>query len=162
MFDRLKQSVSPHWQPGKAAVAGIVATAAYSVAMETDKYITGNGFDDVEFIQGLLGDTQATSKRASALAWAFHFINGVLLAEIYAAVVRRFLPGPDWLRGTLFGGGFIIAAWPLTTLADRYHPMIRSGRLPHLATWQAFWQNVLRHLVFGLALGLLDREKGQS
>lgn len=161
MADKLKHLLAQNWRPGQAAAVGVAATAVYSIAMETDKYVTGNHFDDVEFIQGLLGDAQASSKRASALAWALHFLNGVLLSEIYSAVVRRFLPGPNWLKGSLFGGGFIIAVWPLTLLADRYHPMIKNGRLPPLATWQAFLQNVLRHLVFGLALGLLDRKRGQ-
>lgn len=145
------------WRPGRAAVAGLVATAAYSVAMESDKYITDNHFNDVTFIQGLLGDTHASSQRTATLAWILHFLNGVLLAEVYSACCKRFLPGPHWLKGLLFGGAFIAAVWPLTPLVDRHHPLIKNGRLPRLANWTAFWQNVLRHVVFGLTLGLLDR-----
>jgi hypothetical protein len=129
--------------------------------METDKYVTGNTFDDVKCIQGLLGDTHATSKRMEGLAWALHLLNGVLLGEIYAAFVRRLLPGPNWLRGSIFGGAFIIAVWPLTPLLDRFHPMVKNGTLPPLANRRAFVQNVLRHLVFGLTLGLLYRERPQ-
>lgn len=158
MAMRFKHLLSKNWQPGRGAAAGLVATAAYSVVMKTDKHLTGNRFDDVEFIQGLLGDTDASSKRASILAWGFHFLTGAFLGEIYAALIKRFLPGPNWLKGTLFGGAFIMAVWPLTPLADRYHPTIKSGKLPHLANKNVFLQNVLRHLVFGLTLGLLYRE----
>jgi uncharacterized protein DUF6789 len=150
--------LSQDWRPGRAATAGLVATAAYSVAMETDQHITDNHFNDVTFIQGLLGDTRAASPRFRVLAWALHFLSGVMLAEVYAAVCKRFLPGPNWLKGMLFGGAFIAAVWPLTPFVDRYHPMIKSGQLPHLANWTAFGQNVLRHLVFGLALGLFYRK----
>lgn len=146
------------WRPGQAAVAGLVATAAYSVAMETDQSLTNNHFNDVTFIQGLLGDTDASSRRTAACAWAMHFLTGAMLAEVYAAVCKRFLPGPNWLKGMLFGGAFIAAVWPLTPLVDRYHPMIKSGQLPHLANRTAFWQNVSRHLIFGLVLGLLYRK----
>jgi hypothetical protein len=147
-----------NWRPGRGAAAGLAATVAYSVAMEADKYITGNTFDDVKCIQGLLGDSHATSRRAEGLAWVLHFLNGALLGEVYAALVRRLLPGPNWLRGTIFGGAFIIAVWPLTPLLDRFHPMVKNGELPQLANRTAFVQNVLRHLVFGLTLGLLYRD----
>lgn len=159
MSDNLKPLIAQDWRPVPAATAGLAATVVYSVAMETDKYITGNKFDDVEFIQGLLGDTSASSRRASALAWGLHFLNGAVLGEVYAAIIRRFLPGPGWLKGMLFGGAFIVAVWPLTPLADRYHPLIRNGKLPRLANRTALLQNVLRHLVFGLILGLLYRAR---
>ncbi|HEX3641534.1 MAG TPA: hypothetical protein VHV10_09605, partial [Ktedonobacteraceae bacterium] len=48
-------SVMAHrWSPGRAAVAGIVATLVYSIAMEGDKWITGNHFSDIRFLEGLL------------------------------------------------------------------------------------------------------------
>ena len=155
----LQRLLAKDWRPGQAAAAGLAATAAYSVAMECDKYITDNHFNDVTFIQGLLGDSDASSRKTRALAWGLHFLNGVMLAQVYAALGKRFLPGPGWLKGTIFGGAFIAAVWPLTPLADRFHPMIKSGRLPYLANWTAFWQNVVRHLVFGVTLGLLYRSR---
>lgn len=155
----LQRAHPKDWQPGRAAAAGLVATAAYSVAMESDKYITGNYFNDITFIQGLFGNKDNSSHRFRTLAWGLHFLNGALLGEVYAAFCKRLLPGPNWLRGALFGGAFIAAAWPLTLFADRYHPMIKNGQLPPLANWNSFWQNVLRHVVFGITLGLLYRER---
>jgi len=155
----LQRLLPKSWRPGQAAGAGLVATAAYSVAMEADKYVTGNHFNDVKFIQGLLGDTTASSTRTSAAAWALHFLNGTLLAEVYAVFGKRLLPGPNWLKGAIFGGAFVLAVWPLTPLVDRYDPMVKNGQLPRLANWTSFWQNMLRHAIFGITLGLLYREK---
>ncbi len=154
-----RRVISTHWRPGRAAAAGVLATAAYSLAMEGDMSITGNRFSDVHFIQGLMGTRALRQKKFLALAWLLHFANGIALAELYAAVLKRFLPGPDWLKGAIFGETFIVAAWWLTPLADKYHPLIKSGKLPRLANWTSFLQNIGRHLVFGLALGLLYRDK---
>ncbi len=147
--------LTPGWQPGKAALAGFIATVAYSFAMQGDMSVTGNHFSDVRFIEGLLEGESKAPKRFPVVAWMLHLFNGVALAELYAALVKRFLPGPDWVKGALFGEIFIIAAWGLTPLADKYHPLIQSGELPKLANRTSFTQNLVRHLVFGLTLGLL-------
>ena len=157
---RILQHIITHdWQPGRAALAGVIATAAYSLAMEGDMSITGNRFSDVRFIQGLMGSRATHQKKYLALSWLIHFLNGIALAEVYAAILQRFLPGPNWLKGTIFGEVFIIAAWPLTPLADAYHPLIQNGELPKLFNRTSFLQNVGRHLVFGIILGLLYHGK---
>jgi hypothetical protein len=154
----LRSIIIPNWRPGKAALVGLLATVAYSIAMEGDKILIGNRFSDVRFIQGLL-EGEKRSKRFFYLAWVLHLLNGVALAEIYAAVAKRFLPGPSWLKGAIFGEAFIICAWGLTPLADKYHPLIKNGEMPKLTTWTSFLQNIARHLVFGLVLGWLYKEK---
>ena len=138
------------------------ATVAYSIAMEADRYLTGNRFNDVTFLQGLLGDAEGSSQKTRMLAWLLHLGNGVMLAQIYAALVQSRLPGPAWLRGLLFGEAFVLAVWPLTPLVDRYHPMVKKSRLPALANWTSFWQNALRHGVFGFVLGLLSPSSERS
>ena len=155
----IQRLIARRWRPGRAAVAGLLATAAYSLAMEGDMSITSNRFSDVRFIQGLMGTRASQQKRFLALSWLLHFINGVALAELYAAVLKRFLPGPNWLKGAIFGEIFIVGAWWLTPLADKYHPLIKNGELPRLANWKSFMQNIARHLVFGLILGLLYRDE---
>ena len=149
------QVISRRWRPERAAVAGLLATIAYSIAMEGDMAITRNRFSDVRFIQGLMGKKATTQKKFLLFAWILHMLNGVVLAELYAAVFKRFLPGPDWLKGAIFGELFILVAWWLTPLADRYHPLIKNGELPKLANGRSFMQNIVRHLVFGVALGFL-------
>ena len=153
----LRSIITPNWRPGRAALAGLLATVAYSIAMEGDQVLSGNRFSDVRFIQGLL-EGEKRSKRFFYLSWLLHLLNGVALAEIYAAVAKRFLPGPAWLKGAIFGEAFIICAWCLTPLADKYHPLIKNGEMPKLASWTSFLQNIARHLVFGLVLGWLYQE----
>jgi len=153
-----KRFIPQPWQRRRAAYAGLLATVAYTIAMEGDMALTGNRFNDIRFIQGMLGGNEAQKKRFSLLAWIFHLLNGVLLGEIYAAIFKRFLPGPNWLKGAIFGELFILSAWWLTPIADKHHPMIKSGELPKLATCTSFLQNIVRHFVFGITLGLLYRD----
>ncbi len=158
-FNKLTTKLITHtWRPGQAALAGTLATVAYSIAMEGDKFLIGNRFSDVRFIQGLLEGERRT-RTGFILSWAIHLLNGVALAEIYGAIAKRLLPGPNWLKGALFGEVFIIGAWWLTPLADKYHPLIKNGELPELFKWSSFFQNILRHLVFGLTLGLLYKDE---
>ena len=156
----IRRIVRENWHPGRAAFAGLVATAAYSLVMEADMSLTGNRYSDVGFIQGLLARKSPRHQTFPFpfLAWGIHFLNGVTLAELYAAVFKRFLPGPDWLKGFCFGELFLLSTWWLAPLVDKYHPLTRSGELARLATWTSFIQNIVRHLVFGVLLGLLYRD----
>jgi hypothetical protein len=154
----LRRVIRENWRPERAALAGLLATAAYSLAMEGDMYLTGNRYSDVRFIQGLINGKSARQNSFPFLAWIIHFLNGVILAELYAAVLKRFLPGPNWLKGTIFGEMFLLSTWWLAPLVDKYHPLTKSGELARLATWTSFFQNIVRHLIFGLLLGLLYRD----
>ncbi len=89
MSTKIQALLPEDWRPGRAAAAGLAATITYSVAMENDKYITGNHFNDVTFIQGLFGNKDASSNRFRALSWGLHFLNGALLAEVYAVICKR-------------------------------------------------------------------------
>ncbi len=159
MTTLIRRLISPSWHPVRAAIAGLIGTVAYTAVMEGDMSLTGNRFSDIRFIQGLIEGKDAPKKRFSLLAWTIHLLNGAFLGELYAAVCKRFLPGPNWLKGSIFGEIFILSAWCLTPLADKYHPMIKSGELPKLATWPSFFQNIVRHFVFGLTLGLLYHDE---
>jgi hypothetical protein len=152
VFERL---ITPTWRPGRAAVAGLVATLVYSLVMYGDMRLTHQRFNDVRFLEGLLEGQPFPQKRVPLLAWGLHLLNGLLLAEVYAAICKRFLPGPDWVKGSFFGELFTLALWGTTPLIDNYHPMIQSGYLPRLARRSLLLQNLVRHLFFGLTLGLL-------
>ena len=158
MTTTIQRFIPQTWRRGRAASAGILATVAYTIAMEGDMALTGNRFSDIRFIEGLIGGKKAPKKRYSLLAWTIHLLNGALLGEIYAAIFKRFLPGPNWVKGAIFGELFIVSAWWSTPFADKHHPMIKSGELPKLATWTSFFQNIVRHFVFGITLGLLYRD----
>lgn len=154
----IRSIVRENWRPERAALVGLLATAAYSLVMELDMFITGNHYSDVRFIQGLLAGKAPRQNKFPLLAWSIHFLNGIMLAELYAAVFKRFLPGPNWLKGTIFGELFLASTWWLAPFVDKYHPLTKSGELVKLATWTSFFQNIVRHFVFGLLLGLLYRD----
>jgi hypothetical protein len=134
--------------------AGAAASAIYAGEMHLDIALTGNPLDDVQLLEGALRGRKA---RVPILGMFVHLLNGSALAVVYA-LVKPLLPGPNWLKGTLFGALFLVAVWPLTPLLDRIHPLIRSGALPRFNTPIALGQNIVRHLVFGLVLGLLYRD----
>lgn len=154
----IRRIIRENWRPERAALAGLLATAAYSLVMEGDMYITGNRYSDVRFIQGLLARKSPRQTTFPLIAWIIHFLNGVMLAELYAAVIKRFLPGPNWLKGAIYGEIFLASTWWMAPLVDKYHPLTKSGELAKLATWTSFFQNIVRHLIFGLVLGLLYRD----
>lgn len=117
--------------------------------MKIDIALTRYPSNDLQVIEGLLPG------HANRLPWRgflLHLANGAGLGGLYA-LVQRWLPGPAWLRGILFGEAFILFIWPITPLLDRVHPLIRRGQLPPFAHRIVLLQNLSRHLVFGLALG---------
>ncbi len=73
--------IRENWRPGRAALAGLVATAAYSLVMEADMRITGNRYSDVRFIQGLLAGKSPRPQQFALLAWSIHFL--LLLGLLY-------------------------------------------------------------------------------
>jgi hypothetical protein len=103
MITNIQRVIPQPWRNRRAAYAGVLATVAYTIAMKGDMALTGNRFNDIRFIQGLIGGKGAQKKRFSLLAWTFHLLNGAFLGEIYAAIFKRFLPGPNWLKGAIFG-----------------------------------------------------------
>src|SRR5260370_41346413 len=67
-MNRRRSIITQHWYPGRAAIAGIVTTLVYSIAMEQHKWITANHFSDVRFLEGLLpGDKR--EQRFASVAW---------------------------------------------------------------------------------------------
>jgi hypothetical protein len=137
-----------------AVFAGAAASAVYAGEMYLDIALTGNPLDDLQLLEGALRGRKA---RFPILGMFVHLLNGSALGIVYA-VIRPLLPGPNWLKGPLFGLLFVLGVWPLTPALDRIHPLIKRGDLPKFNTPVAFNQNIVRHLVFGLVLGLLYRD----
>ena len=89
--------------------------------------IVGNRFNDVRFIEGLLPGVP--DKARLWVAWAIHLLNGVMLGELYAAIFKRLLPGPNWVKGAIFGELFIILAWPLDAHGRQASPHDKKRRI---------------------------------
>ena len=141
-----------HLDPARAALAGTLASAAYAAEMYADIAVTGSHFDDVQLIEGALRGRKA---RVPVLGMLIHLANGAVLGEVYGALVEPFLPGPAWVRGLIFGQIFLLAVWPSVPVVDRLHPLIKRGEMPRLTGRVTFAQNVARHLIFGLVLGVV-------
>lgn len=138
--------------PVRAAIAGTLASAVYAGEMYLDIAVTGSRFDDVQLVESAI---RGQTSRVPVVGMAIHLLNGAALGEVYAVIAERLLPGPRWVKGLIFGELFLLAAWPTVPLIDRYHPLIKAGKMPRLTQRITFAQNVARHTAFGLALGLL-------
>ena len=146
---RLGGLIDRDYDPGRAALAGALGAAAYLGEMAIDLRLIDCPTKDLM----LLGRPFSASRRVwPLLGTAIHFFNGVALAQVYGAVGGR-LPGPPWLRGTVFTQIENSLFWGLVPLLDRYHPAIRSGELPKMNRPIPFAQQVLRHIAYGAVLG---------
>lgn len=135
----------------RGAVAGALAAGLWAAQQPLDKQVFGVVYDDTE----LLGKTVTKGAAWPAVGLAMHVANGAIFGAIYANVAPR-IPLPSWLRGPAAGLAEHLATWPSMAAVDRFHPARR--KLPALATDpRAFAQATWRHLLFGLALGEIER-----
>jgi hypothetical protein len=135
----------------RGAVSGVVAAAVWAVEQPLDKLLLGSGYDDVE----LLGKAVVNGDGWYPAGLALHIGNGALFGAVYSHVAPV-LPLPPVLRGPTVALTEHVALWPLTLVSDRFHPARK--HLPELAgNRRAFAQATVRHLLFGLVLGELER-----
>ena len=132
------------------AIAGSIAAGLMAAQAPLDKRLFECDYDDVE----LLGKLLTRGSDWPFVGMALHLQNGALLGAAYSQL-RPFLPGPPLAGAVLVALGENFATWPLTRLSDRYHPA--RGDLPRLqGNRRALAQATWRHLLFGLALGVLE------
>jgi hypothetical protein len=148
-------SLDPAFDPARAAAAGAFAAFGYLGVMYLDMAVTGSRSDDLLMLGRVLS---ADPRTARLLGLVAHTGFGTSLGLLYGAAVRRRLPGPGWARGVAMLMAENTLLWPLAMLADRLHPSMRSGELPRLNTPVPFAQQIVRHIGFGAALGLLYGE----
>ena len=135
----------------RGAVAGALAAGIWAAQQPLDKRAFGVDYDDAE----LLGKTLTRGPAWPFVGVALHLANGAVFGAVYANVARR-IPLPSWARGPAAGMAEHLATWPGMLAVDRFHPARRD--LPTLATNpRAFAQAAWRHLLFGVALGEIER-----
>lgn len=116
-----------------------------------DKLLLASRYDDVE----LLGRAVVTGESWYPAGLAMHLGNGAVFGAVYSNVAPV-LPLPPVLRGPAIALTEHVALWPLTLASDRMHPARKA--LPQLSgNRRAFAQATVRHLLFGLVLGELER-----
>jgi len=137
---------------GRGALAGALAAALWAAQQPLDKRVFGFPFDDVE----LLGKAVTSGPHWRAAGMAMHLANGAAFGIVYANLQARARGVHVRGRGPAAALAEHVASWPATALTDRFHP--RRSELPVLhGSSRAYAQAAWRHLVFGAALGELER-----
>lgn len=131
---------------------GVLAALAYLGVMYADMFITGSRSDDLLMLGRPITDNRVQARILGLFA---HCGFGGCMGMLYAAIGRRRLRGPSWVRGVQMMLIENTVLWPLSFVADRYHPSMRSGELPRLNTPIPFLQQIVRHIAFGAVLGWL-------
>ncbi len=135
----------------RGAVCGAVAAAIWALEQPLDKALFDCAYDDVE----LLGKAVARGEAWYPAGLAMHMGNGALFGAAYANLAPL-LPVPGPVRGPALAVAQQCAFWPLGRVSDRWHPA-RKELVVLAGNRRAFAQGVVRHLLFGLVLGELER-----
>jgi hypothetical protein len=128
----------------------------WALEQPLDKALLKSDHDDV----ALLGKALTRGEGWHPLGLALHMTNGALFGAGYSHLAPL-LPLPAFARGPAVALSEHLAFWPLGRVSDRFHPARKE--LPQLAgNRRAFAQATIRHLLFGLVLGELERRVNAS
>ena len=134
----------------RGAAAGAAAAILWALQQPLDKRVLGSRYDDVELLGKLV--TRGPAWRATGLA--MHAANGAAFGATFA-LARPHFPGSPLAQAVTAAMAENFAFWPLGRLIDRLHPARRELE-PLTGNRRALAQATWRHLVFGVALGLLE------
>jgi hypothetical protein len=123
----------------------------WALQQPLDKRVLGSRYDDVE----LLGKMVTGGPAWRPVGLAMHAANGAVFGAVFA-LARSYLPGPALTQAIALAMAENFGFWPLGRLIDRFHPA-RSELEPLTGNRRALVQATWRHLVFGVALGLLEQ-----
>ncbi|HEV2131559.1 MAG TPA: hypothetical protein VGR27_10680 [Longimicrobiaceae bacterium] len=142
----------------RAVLAGVIGTLLYDAGAMVDSRLAGRKIDTRRPLRAALSEDPDLE---AVVEWGAHYAAGIGLASFYARYLYGRLPGSPLTQGLAFGA---LEAATLTWggalhLLNRISPEIR---LPpaYVGLSQegiAPWQNVVRHLAFGAAVGLIYR-----
>lgn len=123
---------------GKAIAAGMAGTIVMTlVGVFVAPMMGMPKMNPAEMLAGPMGNNLV-------LGWAAHFMIGIVLAVIYAAVAPS-LPGPPALRGAVYG----IAPWLLAQVVVM--PMMGTGMFS--GSMMMAGGSLLGHLLYGATVG---------
>ncbi|HSE66343.1 MAG TPA: DUF6789 family protein [Gemmatimonadales bacterium] len=87
----------------RAAASGLVGTGVMTALLLVEPSVGLPKIAMGQVLSTSLGLTSAHLTIGPALGWALHFLIGMALALLYAAVFERRLPGTPLIRGLLYG-----------------------------------------------------------
>lgn len=131
----------------RAALAGLAGTAAMSVLMLMAPLMGLPPMNIGKMLGSVMGGVVP-------LGWAAHFMIGIVLAIVYAALFASRLPGPAFLRGAAYS----IVPWLVAQLVVM--PMMGAGLFSGSA--MVAGASLMGHLVYGAVLGLAYGESTAS
>ena len=149
------QSTKIHSKFASLVIAGIVATVAFNAVMYTDMAVTGIPVDIVAAMgQVIVGENEY----AQTVGHAIHFTNGIGLALLFGYVVvpisRKITKLPIIITAVAYAViELVIAVW-LGMLPALGAGIAGINIAPEVAV-----MTLLRHLTFGLVLGITLRGK---
>jgi hypothetical protein len=127
---------------GRGIIAGFVATVVLSAMM-----LMKQSMGLMPELNPIAMITAMAGMGSPVIGWTGHFIIGSILWGIGFAILSPYLPGPYWLRGTIFGVG----AWLMMMIAVM--PMAGAGLFGVGLGMMAPVATLVLHVVFGLVLG---------
>jgi hypothetical protein len=122
----------------------------WALQQPVDKRVFGSRYDDVE----LLGKMVTGAQTWRPVGLAMHAANGAAFGAVFA-LARMRVPGSPLAQAVAAAMAENFGFWPLGRLIDRFHPARRELE-PLTRNRRALAQSTWRHLVFGVALGLLE------
>lgn len=136
----------------RALAAALAAGTAYQLTAWADSELSSHPFNDLKLVGQVLTTRSPTW---IVLGLAGHYTLSIIMSMLYAGWAMKWLPGPGWLKGALFLQLENALLYPGAVFIEPIHAGMRSGQVPTVLSWKSFWGQVLRHLVFGLVLGLV-------
>ena len=139
---------------GRAVIGGLAAGTAYLAAMWADNRLSSQRFNDLKLV-GQVFTTRAPAWVIQGLL--VHYGFSVVIALLYSSWGARRMPGPPWLKGVVFMQLENAILYPGAALVMPIHAGVKSGQVPSLFERKVIQGQVLRHVAFGLVLGVVGR-----
>jgi hypothetical protein len=127
----------------KAVLGGLAGTVMMTMMMRfVAPLMLGHPMDIAGMLANMIGG-------AWAMGMAAHLLNGVVIFPlVYALVIFRYLPGPPFLKGVLWGALLWLAAEAMVM------PMAGAGFFSsEIGGAKAVFAALVGHLVYGALLG---------
>ncbi len=132
-------------------IAGIIATYGLLVMA---LWAFRLGLPRLDFSRAMAELTYGESFEGQAPYWAGQlviYLNGIFFALIYATVVARYLPGPDLVKGVIWGGILFVMSGVF------YVPLfLREGFFLSHIHKNAWITSAMVHGVWGMIVGWLS------
>lgn len=148
---------------GRAVLAGVIGTVLYDAVMATDERLSGRKFDTIRPLGAAVTDDENLQVW---IGWAAHYAAGVGLAILYAKHVYGRLPVPGVVQGAAFGllDAATLSWGGLYPLLNRAVPGIDipPGYTGLAADPDLTARSALRHLAFGVGVGLVYRAEEET